>query len=718
MSVAAGTIARRTPLRAATRSAARSVPRVDLLLAIIALGATALWLQALGRVDLHDVSGLGIVSALPLSAFAALALVTVSFALVLRRPDVSTPVALLHLGLLILMLHGATGLIDDVPAFNVVWRHAGVTDYVLQTGRVDPHIDAYFNWPGFFFLAALATRAAGLESTLGLSRFAPVAFELMYLPALVVIARAFTADRRLSWLAVWIFYMTNWVGQDYFSPQAMAYLLYLALIAVVLTCFARTMAPDFATWRALGVRAMERVRLRPRGVTLAETAAAHRTTSYQRSLLVPVCVVLIAAAVGSHQLTPFMMLSSLIVLVGLRRSTARGLPVITTVLIVAWLVYLATAYLDGHLRLLLGQALNVQEAVTANVSNRLAGDPHHLLVVRIRLVMTALVWGLAALGLMRGLRRGESRPSHAILVVAPIGLAILQPYGGEMLMRVYLFSLPFAACFAARAILPAPGWLTSAALAAVGLVLVAGLLFTCYGNEKADLFTNAEVKAVSRLYAIAPKGSVLLAGSTNVPWKQRHYADYHYQLLSRQLRFGGRPTPAQLAETIARYMRGTKTPSFLLITRSQRIYDRLLGAPGWGSSTDILRAVRSSPAFRTAFDDGDGQIFVLSDRAPRSPAAASESAGARGGSTARTLLAVLFLAIAPGFALIGLLRLSDPWLRAALVLALSLSIDAIVGGVLSYTGSWSPTAAMLILTALSVTGVFGQVALRRAKEGR
>jgi hypothetical protein len=63
-------------------------------------------------------------------------------------------------------------------------------------------------------------------------------------------------------------------------------------------------------------------------------------------------------------------------------------------------------------------------------------------------------------------------------------------------------------------------------------------------------------------------------------------------------------------------MRGTRTPSFLLITRSQRIYDRLLGAPGWGSSTDILRAVRTSPLFRTAFDDGDGQIFVVRDRLP------------------------------------------------------------------------------------------------------
>lgn len=599
--------------RAAARGVATAVRgrALDLLLGVVAVAAAVVWVAALRGVDPGEVTDFGVVTALPPVAFAALGLATVSFALVLRRPDVSTPLALLHLALLVLMLHGVSGLIGPEPPFNVVWRHAGVTDYVLRTGSVDPRIDAYFNWPGFFFLTALVTRAAGLESALGLSRFAPVAFELMYLPALVVIARTFTRDRRLAWVAVWIFYMTNWVGQDYLSPQAMAYLLYLALVAAVLTCFTRTTAPDLAAWRRRGVRALERLRLRPPGIALAEAGPAPPTTSYQRSALVLVCVVLIAAAVASHQLTPFMMLASLVALVALRRCTVRGLPVITAVLLVGWMTYLATAYLDGHLRALLDGALNVQQAVAANVSGRLQGSEHHLMVVRLRLVMTAGLWGLAALGALRALRRGEASPSHGILAVAPAGLAVLQPYGGEMLMRVYLFSLPFAACYAARALLPPPGRLGSGALAAVGLVLVTALLFTCYGNEQAELFTQGDVRAVDRLYAVAPTGSMLLAGSTNVPWKDRHYADYRYKLLARELTFAGRPTREQLAGAIARYMRGAKTPAYLLITRSQRVYDRIMGAPGWGSTTDVLNAVRSSPEFRTVFDDGDGQIFVL-----------------------------------------------------------------------------------------------------------
>jgi hypothetical protein len=593
------------------RSAAPGAVHAALLLA-----AGAVWVGTLRRIDTRGFSDLGLVTALPLSAYAALALATVSFAFVLRHERVSTPLALLHVVVLVVMLHGATSLMDTEPPFNVVWRHAGVTDYVLQTGTVDPHIDAYFNWPGFFFLTALATRAAGLHTALGLSAWAPVVFELLYVPALVVISRTFTSDRRLAWTAVWIFYMTNWVGQDYLSPQAMVYLFYLAVVAVVLTCLTRTAAPDLPALRARGARWLTRMRIRRPGVVLRETGAVHLVTPAQRSALVLVCIVLIAVSVASHQLTPWMLLASLTALVVLRRCTARGLPVITFVLLVAWLTYLAAAYLNGHLKPLLGQTLDLQQAVNANVGGRLQGSHEHLLVVRLRLVMTGLVWSLAVVGMVRGLRRGHASPSHALLVVAPGAVALLQPYGGEMLMRVYLFTLPFAACYAAQALLPAPGrraWVATLALALGAAVLVTGFLFTRYGNLSTTLFTRAEVQAVDRLYATAPRGSLLLAASPNLPWKQRHYADYRYQLLSRHIEAtGAQPTQRQLADEVARYMTQYRAKrGYLLLTRSQKVYDAVLGSQGWGSTTDLERAVSHSPRFAKVFDNGDGKIFVL-----------------------------------------------------------------------------------------------------------
>jgi uncharacterized membrane protein len=81
---------------------------------------------------------------------------------------------------------------------------------------------------------------------------------------------------------------------------------------------------------------------------------------------------------------------------------------------------------------------------------------------------------------------------------------------------------------------------------------------------------------------------------------------------------------------------------------------------------------------------------------------------AHGASPLRTLLVACFLVVAPGLAVVGLLRLGDPWLQAALVPALSLGIDATVGGLLAYSGQWSPAAAILILVGISVLGAFGQ----------
>jgi hypothetical protein len=172
--------------------------------------------------------------------------------------------------------------------------------------------------------------------------------------------------------------------------------------------------------------------------------------------------------------------------------------------------------------------------------------------------------------------------------------------------------------------MPSPGrraWQLPFVLAAGGALLVAGFLFTRYGNERTTLFTPAEVHAVDRLYAMAPPGSLLLAASPNVPWKQRHYADYHYQMLSRQLHFeGAPPTSAQLATEVARYIKRNRTGrAYLIVTRSQKLYDEVLGSQRWGSSTDIERAVARSPRFSKVFDDRDGRIFVLRQPGRRAP---------------------------------------------------------------------------------------------------
>jgi hypothetical protein len=85
-----------------------------------------------------------------------------------------------------------------------------------------------------------------------------------------------------------------------------------------------------------------------------------------------------------------------------------------------------------------------------------------------------------------------------------------------------------------------------------------------------------------------------------------------------------------------------------------------------------------------------------------------EGVAASGTSTPRTLVVVWFFVMCPGLGIVGLLRLRDPWLELALVPAVSLAVDVIVGAVLSYAGLWSLAAGVVILVAISVAGALGQ----------
>ena len=131
------------------------------LCALMAVFCLWLWAGAIGNVNPREINDIGLASVLPGRVLFALVLLTVSFCLLLHRRPLNVPVAVLHLGILIFMLYGMTSFIEEVPRFAVSWRHAGVADYLVQHGRVDPKIDAYFNWPGFFALAALFTKLTG-----------------------------------------------------------------------------------------------------------------------------------------------------------------------------------------------------------------------------------------------------------------------------------------------------------------------------------------------------------------------------------------------------------------------------------------------------------------------------------------------------------------------------------------------------------------------------
>lgn len=150
--------------------------------ALTAVGAL-LWTGVLLGVQSASVGDAGLVSALPASAFLALLLACVGFTAALMLPRTTARTRLGHLLVVIFMLYGAPHLIADVPTFNVTWRHAGVSTYVTENGSVDPNINAYFNWPSYFFslpfvavlVASLVPARTGRLAIVGFAILAVVA---------------------------------------------------------------------------------------------------------------------------------------------------------------------------------------------------------------------------------------------------------------------------------------------------------------------------------------------------------------------------------------------------------------------------------------------------------------------------------------------------------------------------------------------------------------
>ena len=590
---------------------------------------------SLNYVNVRQMSDLGLVSVLSPLTIAALILLMVSFCLALRQLRV--PILLFHVALLIFMLYGVTTLVEEAPRFAVVYRHAGYTEYIMRTGTVDPGLDAYFNWPGFFILSAFLTRAAGYNTILSYAVWAPVFLNLIYLGPLYMIFTSATLDKRLVWLALWFFYLTNWIGQDYFSPQGFDFFMYLVIIAILLKWF-RVPVPvpgaqhnhagnvDTGLNGASPVQAETGKQQRKRlgrfsqlvhrlfaWLSLPDTLTRTSIQPQQRVALLVIIVIVFAFVVFSHPLTPFFILASVTALVVFRRCRLFWLPILMAVMTAVWILLMTQPFLVGHLDWVTGGLGHIFSAFSANVTDRVGGSPEHSFIEKIRLIMTLLVWGLALVGAVHRLHRGYRDLSYLLLAIAPFPLLVAQPYGGEMLLRIYLFTLPPMIFFAASIFYPAvtsgkSGW-TAAAVAGISILLLAGFLFTRYGNERMDYMTNDEVAGIRYLYSIAQPHSVFIEAMDGAPWQLQDFEKYDtHSLTTEQYN----AVASMDINAIVQFIRSTKRPhAYLIFTRSEEVSaEATTGLPP-GALDRLEKTLLASGKFELIYSNPDAQILLF-----------------------------------------------------------------------------------------------------------
>ncbi|MGW7574816.1 lipopolysaccharide biosynthesis protein [Streptomyces sp. NPDC054765] len=478
------------PLRRGSPRFARLRSRPGLAVWALLVTALALFwlpLRGMGDTALDRMNGLGLISVLPAATLAGVVLLVAAFgaALWLSRPR---PVLLTAVLLLtVVALHALPAVLETEPRFPTAWQHLGFLDHLGRTGSAVPDLDARWSWPGFFAGVQFVAGACGVTDFTEVLRWWPTAVQLLSLAPLFLLLAAVRASWRAKWCAAWLFALCGWVGQDYFSPQGFTYLLYLAFVAILLVWF-REPRP---VW----------VRRRPGE---AEVRPAGRG---QLVVLLGVLVVLFAASVAGHQLTPFVMLGVLTVLVLTRRCRLYGLPLLLGVLVVAWVGFLAEPYWSGHFDELFGGLGGIGGNVSSSVTDRIGGDgdPTHKLVLYTRVALAGGVLALACWGVLRRRAAGFTERALPVLAFVPFLAFGMQSYGGEMALRVFLFALPGAAVLAALALFPRGSGtrrgLGPLAALLTGLILAVGFLVARWGNEPFERIRPGEVAAMDYIYA-------------------------------------------------------------------------------------------------------------------------------------------------------------------------------------------------------------------------
>jgi hypothetical protein len=236
------------------------------------------------------------------------------------------------------------------------------------------------------------------------------------------------------------------------------------------------------------------------------------------------------------------------------------------------------------------------------------------------MTLTSVLIGFAALGAFR-LHRLRHRPGALILLaIGPFAVVGMQAYGGEAILRSYLFGLPFFALLAAAAfttrrpgtdplscgtgpLSSGIGLLPVAALWIVSSLLGSAAFLARYGNERFERVSTGEIHAIAWIYSQARPHATLAAGVSFVPWRYRQWETYSYMP-------AGDGSALIDADAIAHVLNASTTPGYFMLSPQQGQFgEEILGLPG-GWERRLLARLKTDSRFREIFSSEENYVFV------------------------------------------------------------------------------------------------------------
>lgn len=385
-----------TSISTGVRDELRRVPaRFALAFAVLSVALLLVSLPAIAGAEVHP---FGLLFAAPVTFFAALVLAPLSVCLAI----IGRGKRIAWIGLLatiaVLRLPGSVA--TEVPPYSWTYKLFGVVDYIAEHGGVAKDVDIYHSWPGLFAATAWFGELTGMPVMTIAHAFTPL-YHVAFVLAVYLLARTLTLAPESALIAALIAEITNWVGQDYFSPQAVALLLAIVVIALLI----RSVRQPPAAWIALAV---------------------------------------FAALTVTHQLTPYWLLGVVALLTLLRRIRPRGIVIAFAAFALGYLLLQSEAVAG------LGPLVSLNAAQNVQTTDYGTGSDGYLFTSLACRAVALALWAGAALAAVSSLWKHRSARGNAwvstwvasVVAFSPLALLLAQGYGGEALFRVFLYSIP------------------------------------------------------------------------------------------------------------------------------------------------------------------------------------------------------------------------------------------------------------------------------------
>ncbi|AII58960.1 MAG: hypothetical protein AAC990_08270 [Dehalococcoides mccartyi] len=343
------------------------------------------------------------------------------------------------------------------------------TQFISQTGGIDPAAYTFHNWPGFFILDYSLSAASGTSCLDFLAFYGPFLMQILMFVPLYCLFKNIIPNPNHRFAAIWVFYLANWVAQIYFVPQGVGVFFLICLLALITS-------PGFSLAQG--------------------NAVSHRV----------VVILVLAALTVTHLLTSVAALLCVAALILSRLVKGFNLGILAIVMVGCWTIYGAATQFDSQLPEFVNRAFELENLFQfSSAGSGGEAGAAFLQISQVRFIFSGLFAGLAVLGVLLSLKY-RHRFDFPLLALEGVAAVILcsMLYGSEFWTRAFLFSLVPIAYFTVKLL---RNRLSTLIMVAVLLVAIPGHLLAHYGAVS-DMVSRFDVSAWQYLENYTQRGYI------------------------------------------------------------------------------------------------------------------------------------------------------------------------------------------------------------------